>query len=233
MLNMKIENTKISNFFALSDAVSLSNMLCGFFSIIASLNGEFYIASLLMICSVVFDSVDGWVAKKINRNDEFEFGKNIDSLSDVISFGASPALFVYCISRTVENSPTIAIIIVCMMIMICGVLRLTRYNAINNYISFKGFIGFPITGIDIILVSYYFTGLFNIYAACVLMAIVSLFMISNIKYMKLDNVKIISIAVVLIVLMLVPLPLKLFNVNIPALFLLLICLYYLISGLIK
>lgn len=230
---MKLENTKMRNFFALSDAISLLNMLCGFFSIIASINHEFYIAAILMIGSLMFDSVDGWVARKINRNDEYGFGKNVDSLSDIISFGASPALFLYCISQTIPNCPTIATIIVGLLMITCGVLRLTRYNAINDYISFKGFIGFPIPGIAMILASYYLTGAFNIYIAMILMVIISLFMISDVKYPKLDNITTILIAVVLIILMLAPLPLNIFNINIPALFLLIICLYYLISGLIK
>lgn len=230
---MKLENMKISNFFALSDAISLSNMLCGFLSMIASINNDFYIAALFMIVSIVFDSVDGWVARKINRNDEFGFGKNIDSLSDAISFGASPALFLYCISRTIESSPSIAVILVSMLMITCGVLRLTRYNAINDRISFNGFVGFPIPGIAIILISYYFTGAFNIYLALILMTIVSLFMISSLKYKKLDNTKLIGLAAVLIALMLIPLPLYILNINIPALFLLLICLYYLITGLIN
>ena len=230
---MKIENTKISSFFALSDVVSLLNMLCGFFSIIANFNGKFYIAAVLIICSIVFDSVDGWVARKINRNDEFGFGKNIDSLSDAVSFGASPAIFLYCISKTIADSPTIAVVLIAAFMVVCGILRLTRYNAINDYISFEGFIGFPIPGIAIILVSYYFTGLFNIYVAMVLMAIISIFMISNLKYKKLDNVKILIISVILIILMIFPLSLSIFDINIPALILLLICLYYLITGLIK
>ena len=59
--NMKIENTKITSFFALSDAVSLMNMLSGFISIILSINGYFTLASIAMMFALMFDSVDGWV----------------------------------------------------------------------------------------------------------------------------------------------------------------------------
>lgn len=226
---MKIETTKITSFIALSDVVSLLNMLSGFTSIILSINGYLEYAALLMFFSLLFDSVDGWVARKINRNDQYGFGKNIDSLSDVISFGAAPAVLLYSVSKNIPQSPEIIVIAVCMLMMICGVLRLTRYNAINDYINFKGFIGFPIPGISIILASYYLTGLFNIYVALILMTITSLFMISNFKYEKVNNIALISIGAILIILLILQLPLEIYNVNIPALLLLIICLYCLLS----
>lgn len=230
---MKIENTKITSFMALSDIVSLLNMISGFVSIILSMNGYFEYAATAMFFSLLFDSVDGWVARKINRNDQYGFGKNIDSLSDVVSFGVAPALFLYSVSKTIQNSPEILVLIVSVLMVACGVLRLTRYNAINDYIDFKGFIGFPIPGISVILASYYLTGAFNIYIALVLMTIVSLFMISNFKYKKVDNFTIIGIGAVLIILLILQLPLIAFNINIPALFLLIICLYCLISYLFR
>lgn len=226
---MKIETTKITSFIALSDVVSLLNMLSGFTSIILSINGYLEYAAILMFFSLLFDSVDGWVARKINRNDQYSFGKNIDSLSDVISFGAAPAVLLYSVSKNIPQSPEIIVIAVCMLMMICGVLRLTRYNAINDYINFKGFIGFPIPGISIILASYYLTGLFNIYVALILMTITSLFMISNFKYEKVNNIALISIGAILIILLILQLPLEIYNVNIPALLLLIICLYCLLS----
>lgn len=229
---MKIETTKITSFIALSDVVSLLNMLSGFASIILSINGYLEYAAILMFFSLLFDSVDGWVARKINRNDQYGFGKNIDSLSDVISFGAAPAILLYSVSKTIPNAPEIVVIAVCMLMMVCGVLRLTRYNAINDHIDFKGFIGFPIPGISVILASYYLTGIFNIYIALVLMTVTSLFMVSNIKYEKVNNVALIGIGAVLIILLMLQLPLSLFNVNIPALLLLIICLYCLLSCLL-
>ena len=226
---MKIENTKITSFFALSDAVSLMNMLSGFISIILSINGYFTLASIAMMFALMFDSVDGWVARKINRNDQYGFGKNIDSLSDVVSFGLAPAILLYSVSKTITNSPEILVIIVCAIMIACGVLRLTRYNAIREHIDFKGFIGFPIPGISIILVSYYLSGLFNIYIALILMFITSLFMISNFKYKKVDNYALIGIGAILIIILILQIPIFIYNINIPALFLLIICLYCLIS----
>lgn len=230
---MKLESTKIQSFFAISDGISLMNMLCGFISILLAINHNFELSAILMIIAIMFDSVDGWVARKINRNDKLKFGQNIDSLSDAISFGAAPAVFLYTISSTIPHNLSILPAIISLLIVACGVLRLTRYNAIADYIQTHDFIGFPIPGIAIILATFYLSGLFNIYIALILMTIVSLLMISNVTYPKFDNLIIIRISVVLIVLIILPISLTLFGINIPALILLIFSLYYLLINLIK
>ena len=230
---MKLESTKIQSFFAISDGISLMNMLCGFISILLAINHNFELSAILMIIAIMFDSVDGWVARKINRNDKLKFGQNIDSLSDAISFGAAPAVFLYTISSTIHHNLSILPAIISLLIVACGVLRLTRYNAIADYIQTHDFIGFPIPGIAIILATFYLSGLFNIYIALILMTIVSLLMISNVTYPKFDNLIIIGISVVLIVLIILPISLTLFGINIPALILLIFSLYYLLLNLIK
>ena len=111
------------------------NILCGFISILLAINHNFELSAILMIIAIMFDSVDGWVARKINRNDKLKFGQNIDSLSDAISFGAAPAVFLYTISSTIPHNLSILPAIISLLIVACGVLRLTRYNAIADYIQ--------------------------------------------------------------------------------------------------
>ncbi|WP_405276508.1 archaetidylserine synthase [Methanobrevibacter sp.] len=230
---MRIEDTNIKKFIATSDVISLLNMSCGFLSVICSLNSKFELAALLMIFAIMFDSVDGWVARKTNRQDTLGFGKNIDSLSDAISFGLAPAIFVYATINTTTTAIEPIVILVSLLIVICGVLRLTRYNVIADLIKTKDFIGFPIPGIAFILATYYLSGLYNIYIALILSIIVSLIMVSTIIYPKFDNVPILAISVILIFLLILPFKIVLLSVNIPALLLLLFCLYYLIINLIK
>lgn len=230
---MEIEKTNIQNFLAASDFISLMNMISGFLSIICSINHNFELAAILMIIAIMFDSVDGWVARKTNRNDELGFGKNIDSLSDAISFGAAPAVFIYTSINTTSFALQIIVILISLLIVICGVLRLTRYNVITDHFKTSGFIGFPIPGISLILATYYLSGLYTTYVALILSTIVSLLMISNVKYPKFSNMPIIAISCVLIVFIILPIKIIIFNINIPALILLLFCLYYLIINLIK
>ncbi|MER2014360.1 MAG: archaetidylserine synthase [Methanobrevibacter sp.] len=230
---MEIEKTNIQNFLAISDLVSLLNMSSGFLSIICSINQNFELAAILMFIAIIFDSIDGWVARKTNRNDTLGFGKNIDSLSDAISFGAAPAVFIYTSINTTSLPLQSLVILVSLLIVVCGVLRLTRYNVIADHVNISGFIGFPIPGISLIIAAYYLSGLYNPYIALLLSIIVSLLMISNIKYPKFSNKPIITVSFILIILIILPIPTVLFNINIPALILLLFCLYYLLSNLIK
>ena len=230
---MKIERTNIQSFIAISDAISLLNMSSGFLSIICSINSYFELSAILMIIAIMFDSTDGWVARKTNRNDSLGFGKNIDSLSDVVSFGVAPAVFIYTSINTTSIPLQIIVILVSLLIVVCGVLRLTRYNVIADHIKTSGFIGFPIPGMSFIVATLYLSGLYNIYLALILSAIVAILMISNVKYPKFDNIPIIAISCILIILIILPIPTVLFNINIPALILLLFCLYYLIINLIK
>ena len=230
---MEIEKTNIQNFLAISDIISLLNMSSGFLSILCSINQNFELAAILMLIAIIFDSIDGWVARKTNRQDTLGFGKNIDSLSDVISFGAAPAVFIYTSINTTSILLQSIVILVSLLIVVCGVLRLTRYNVIADYVNISGFIGFPIPGISLIIATYYLSGLYNTYIALILSVIVSLLMISNIKYPKFSNMPIIAVSLILIVLIILPIPTVLFNINIPALILLIFCLYYLLSNLIK
>lgn len=230
---MEIEKTNIQNFLAISDFVSLLNMISGFLSIICSINHYFELAAILMIIAIVFDSIDGWVARKTNRNDILGFGKNIDSLSDAISFGAAPAVFIYTSINPTSITLQSVVILVSLLIVVCGVLRLARYNIIADHINISGFIGFPIPGISLIVATYYLSGLYNTYIALILSIIVSILMISNVKYPKFSNMPIIAISCILIVLIILPIPTVFLNINIPALILLFFCLYYLLSNLIK
>ena len=230
---MKIESTKIQDFIAVSDIISLLNMSSGFISIINSINHNFEMAAIFMILAIMFDSVDGWVARKTGRNDSLGFGKNIDSLSDVVSFGVAPAVFIYTTLYNISNITQPIVILVSLFIVVCGVLRLTRYNVIADHVKTSGFIGFPIPGIAFILATYYLTGLYNIYFALILSVLVSALMISNVRYPKFDNIPILAVSCVLILLLILPVEIVLFHINIPAILLLLFCLYYLLINLVK
>ncbi|MBE6499541.1 MAG: CDP-diacylglycerol--serine O-phosphatidyltransferase [Methanobrevibacter thaueri] len=226
-------NTKMQSFIAISDIISLLNMSSGFLAIICSINNNLNLAAILMIIAIIFDSIDGWVARKTNRHDELGFGKNIDSISDIVSFGVTPAIFLYSCINTTPGIIQILVIPISLLIVICGGLRLTRYNVIADKIKTHDFIGFPIPGISFILATFYLSGLFNPYIGLILSIIVSLLMICNIRYPKFDNMPLIAISAILILLLILPIPIRLYNINLPAIILLIFCLYYLIINLIR
>ena len=226
-------NSEMKSFIAISDIISLLNMSSGFLSMICSINHNFELSSILMIIAIMFDSIDGWVARKTNRQDDLGFGKNIDSLSDVVSFGVAPAIFIYSCINTTPSIFQIIVMPVSLLIVICGVLRLTRYNVISDKMESDDFIGFPVPGISYILSTLYLSGLFNPYTALILSVIVSLLMISNIKYPKFNNIPIIAISCILFILLISPINITIYNINPAGLILHLFCLYYLIINLIK
>ena len=119
----------IRHYLAAPDLLSLFNASAGFLSVLMLLNGHYIFSAQLMLLAVIFDSLDGWVARKTKRNDEFGFGKNMDSLSDVISFGVAPGMFL-CIASSSMFLLYINIV-VALLIVICGILRLSRFNVLT------------------------------------------------------------------------------------------------------
>ena len=218
-------NTEIQEFIEISDLISLMNMTCGFLSAILSINHNFYLAAIFMIFSLLFDSADGLVARKTNRIDEYGFGKNIDSLSDIVSFGIAPAIFLYTFSLANASYLIVPTIIVCLLIVICGVLRLTRYNVISDKV--EGFIGFPIPGIAIVIASFYISGLFNIYIALILAVIISIAMVCNKSYDKFNNLYLLVLNGICLLFIILQVPLYMGSVNVCALIVLLTSLGYL------
>lgn len=228
---MEIKDTRIQKLMNVADIISLLNLSFGFLSIIMTFKGDYFLSALFMIFSLFFDSIDGWVARKLQKNNGLKFGENIDSLSDAVSFGVAPSVLFYKLGISTGEISEVILLVISLIMIICGILRLTRYNVISDKIDFKGFIGFPIPGISFILVVFYLSGLFNIYIASILMVIISLLMISNVKYPKFNNMPIIGLSAILIILMFLTKKNLIFGINIPGLILLIISLGYLLINL--
>ena len=77
----------------LPNAVTLAALFSGFYAIVMAINGRFEVACIAVFVAAVLDSLDGRVARMTNS--QSAFGEQMDSLSDMVSFGAAPALIVY------------------------------------------------------------------------------------------------------------------------------------------
>jgi CDP-diacylglycerol--serine O-phosphatidyltransferase len=77
----------------LPNAITLAALFSGFYAIVMAINGRFELACIAVFCAAVLDSLDGRVARMTNS--QSAFGEQMDSLSDMVSFGAAPALIVY------------------------------------------------------------------------------------------------------------------------------------------
>ena len=223
---MRLKSTGMGYFLAIPDAISLLNLAFGFIAILMVIGNHLTFASLCILVALVFDSVDGWVARKLERKDYFGFGKNMDSLADVVSFGVAPAAILYSLSSGMSDWSGYLVTIVCLIVLVCGMLRLARYNVIADRIQYKGFIGLPIPCAALILSTYYLSGLFNITIACILMVFTSYLMISTIRFPKFDNIYLLGIGALMILILISPINIYLFGVNLPALIIFVICLVY-------
>ena len=77
----------------LPNVFTLAALFGGFYAIVMAMNGRFELAAIGVFCAMVLDSLDGRVARMTNT--QSAFGEQMDSLSDMVSFGAAPALIVY------------------------------------------------------------------------------------------------------------------------------------------
>ena len=223
---MRLKSVGMGYFLAIPDVISILNLVFGFLAILMVMDNHLTYASLCILVAVVFDSVDGWVSRKLNREDKFGFGKNIDSLADVVSFGVAPSVLLYYMGLNMSDWAAYLLGIVAVLTLVCGMLRLTRYNVIADKINYHGFIGFPIPGTAIILATYYLSGLFNVGVAAILMLFAAYLMISTIRYPKVDNYYIIGFGALMILLLLLPINTSMGAVNLPALALFVLSLVY-------
>ncbi|MFC5652995.1 CDP-diacylglycerol--serine O-phosphatidyltransferase [Paenibacillus solisilvae] len=158
---------------------TVANLFLGIVAIILVFpeNAKPEVAAMMVIIAMLMDGVDGRVARALNA--QSEFGKELDSLSDVISFGVAPAFIMYSVAFQ-ELTPAPAWIITALF-PICGALRLARFNVISSMPGY--FIGLPIPAAGGVLAT---LALFHHeIAVSVLMAstlILSFLMVSTIKY---------------------------------------------------
>ncbi len=224
----------IKQYMSFADLVSLGNASFGFLSIIMVLNGNLGLAAQFMLVAIIFDSLDGYVARKTKRVDdfgvdEFGFGGNIDSLSDVISFGLAPGMLLY--SACASFSIPYINIVVALLILLCGILRLARFNVLTD--SSEGadekFMGLPIPSTALILGSFYLSGIFRADLALVIMVVVSMLMVSTVGYPKFRGTKIVLAGGVLILSTLLPQSILSVGANLPAKLLFVTALIYLLT----
>jgi CDP-diacylglycerol--serine O-phosphatidyltransferase len=169
--------------FFLPNIFTAMNIACGFVAIIFSIQGDFYKACMLIFLGAIFDSVDGRVARMTGTSSSF--GEQFDSLSDLISFGMAPAIIFY--NRFLFDTGRVGIVIA-FLYLLCGALRLARFNANITKVQANYFQGLPIPGAAIavlsyILVSLDFPALFmNKFLAIPYIMFYSLLMISNVPF---------------------------------------------------
>ena len=115
------------------------NLFLGFWAIIKTLDGQFAEAAPLIGGAAVLDILDGRIARLTNT--QSEFGAQLDSLADAVSFGVAPALLAFAWGlHLVPRAGWPA----AFLFLMCGVLRLARFNVQKNVVDARFFVGLPI-----------------------------------------------------------------------------------------
>jgi len=159
------------------------NMACGFASVLLSINHRFYAACLVIVLGAIFDSVDGRIARLTGT--QSCFGEQFDSISDVVTFGVAPAILVYF--RFLSELGRLGAV-VGFLFLLCGALRLARFNANIDRVGSDYFQGLPIPAaaagmVGITLLSLEFEAVVDQpYIVCGYILFYSVLMISNIPF---------------------------------------------------
>lgn len=119
--------------FLLPAMMTSANLLCGYYAVIASLVGtseDFNHAAKAIGVAIVFDSLDGRIARMTGTNTEF--GVQFDSLADVVSFGVAPAVLAYAwgVRLVAAQYPWVGSLgwVCCLAFLLCCAWRLARFN---------------------------------------------------------------------------------------------------------
>ncbi len=115
------------------------NLFCGVFAVIAVFNAEYISAAIAILIAGVLDTLDGKLARLTRASSRF--GLEYDSLADLVSFGVAPGVLIY--SWALNAYGRLGWIAVFLFI-VCGALRLARYNVQSGKSNWGGFIGLPI-----------------------------------------------------------------------------------------
>ncbi|MBI4687214.1 MAG: CDP-diacylglycerol--serine O-phosphatidyltransferase [Nitrospirae bacterium] len=176
--------------YILPNALTLCGMFCGFFAILAAINGNYLYAAWAVIVANIFDGLDGWIARLTNTTTRF--GIELDSFSDLVAFGVAPSVMMYKWALVSFGRVGWA---AAFLFVACGALRLARFNIQTGAPGSKAFKGMPIPGAATVLASVvifyyeYWTGMpqKNIFFPVVTI-LLSLLMVSTLRYHGLKEI---------------------------------------------
>lgn len=133
------ETNKKIGVFIIPSLLTIANLFCGFYAIIGIQKSDYTLAAAAILLGMLFDSFDGKVARLTNTTSRF--GVELDSLSDLVSFGVAPGLLIY--SWALNGYGKLGWLAVFLFVA-CGAIRLARFNTQATSSASKYFTGLPI-----------------------------------------------------------------------------------------
>lgn len=169
--------------YLLPSAFTVANVFCGFYSMVSAMRGDFGFAGVLIGFAILFDTLDGRVARFADASSEF--GKEFDSLADQVSFGVAPMILAY--TWGLHHWPRLGWLIG-FVFVICGAMRLARFNIQQSVPDRRFFVGLPIpAGAGVVAALAYrfpepLEGRTQTLPVLALVFVLSLLMVSRLRY---------------------------------------------------
>lgn len=187
--------------YILPSLMTLGNLACGFFAIVSVYNDEYLLAAWAILGALVFDWLDGAIARVTGGSGDF--GIELDSLADVVSFGVAPALLAYVFALKSYGWKGG---LVPFAFAACGMLRLARFNVQTRQIDRRYFVGLPIPAAAAVIASFVLfmrdSSAFTLFerevvskevtsaGVLVLVGLLSFLMVSRLRYRSLKEIDI-------------------------------------------
>lgn len=170
--------------YLLPNLVTTGSLFAGFYGIVNTMNGRYDIAAWFILISAVFDALDGKIARLTGTTSRF--GVEYDSLADIVAFGVAPGLLMYSWAlKPFGKFGWLA----AFLYVVCGALRLARFNVQVNTVESRRFVGLPIPSAawmvaSCVLLFYHLggTGTIRKVSVVLLIYILAYLMVSNHNY---------------------------------------------------
>jgi CDP-diacylglycerol--serine O-phosphatidyltransferase len=177
--------------YVLPNLVTTASMFCGFYAVISAIAGNYYQAALSVLAAAVLDGLDGRIARITHTTSAF--GVQYDSLSDLIAFGLAPAVLVFLWALKPFNRFGW---MAAFLYLVCGALRLARFNVQTGQVNPNYFVGLPIpAAATIVATTILFiyqmggTGSTGYLIVLIMIYVLSFLMVSNIPYYSFKGLK--------------------------------------------
>ena len=161
---------------------TIGNLFLGFWAIVSALKLNFEYAAQLLVVAVIFDMLDGRIARLTGTTSEF--GAQLDSLSDIVSFGVAPAVIAYQWGLATLHRSFFA----AFFFVMCAAIRLARFNVQRKSVDARYFVGLPspaAAGFIISIVYFHpqpFDDRLGVWFTMSILVTAALLMVSTIRY---------------------------------------------------
>lgn len=187
----KKDRKKFRGVYLIPNLITTASLFAGFFAIVAAIDGRFLKAAWAIFIALILDGLDGRIARMTHSTSSF--GVQYDSLADLVAFGVAPALLVYLWAlKPFKQFGWVA----AFLFVVCGALRLARFNVQSGTMDPRYFNGFPIPAAAMVIATaiafYYEIGEWapqrHVFIL-VMIYLLSFLMVSNLKYFSFKKVE--------------------------------------------